>query len=152
MYILILLAILFTPSLSFAAYNSSTVISNELKEDGRTRLVFRFTGNAGEPAVVREYIVNSGSTVTALRNWVDGVISELNLMRTAATLPSLQIGQTVTPLAPTAPPAPTAKQVWLGKVSRYQQFAALGLTGTAATDLTALLADINATYVTGYLQ
>jgi hypothetical protein len=73
-------------------------------------------------------------------------------MRTAATLPSLQIGQTVTPLAPTAPPAPTAKQVWLGKVSQYNQFAALGLTGTAATDLAALLADINATYITGYLQ
>jgi hypothetical protein len=28
----------------------------------------------------------------------------------------------------------------------------MGLTGTAATDLAALLADINATYVTGYLQ
>lgn len=152
MLIVLLLALLVSPSLSFAAYNTATVISNELKEDGRTRLVFRITGNAGEPAVTREYFVNSGSTATVLRNWVDGTINELNLMRTAATLPALQTGQIVTPLAPTAPAAPTAKQIWLNKVSRYQQFSALGLTGTAATDLAALLADINATYVTGYLQ
>jgi hypothetical protein len=154
MYILILLAILFTPSLSFAAYNSSTVISNELKEDGRTRLVFRFTGNAGEPAVVREYIVNSNSSIASLRNWVYGQITELNLMRTASTLPSLQSGQIVAPLQPVdpTPPTPTARQIWLSKVTQYKQFASMGLTGTAATDLAALLADINATYVTGYLQ
>lgn len=152
MPILILLVVLLFPSLSFAAYNTATVISNELKEDGRTRLVFRFTGNAGEPGVTREYFVNSGSTATVLRNWVDSILGDLNLMRSAATLPALQVGQIVPPLAPTAPAAPTAKQIWLNKVSRYQQFAALGLTGTAATDLAALLADINATYVTGYLQ
>ena len=150
--VMLMLIVLLFPSAGFAAYNSATVVSNELKEDGRTRLVFRFTGNAGEPSVIREYFVNASSTATVLRNWVDGIINELNLMRSAATLPALQIGQTVTPLAPTAPAAPTAKQIWLGKVDRYNRFVGLGLTGTAATDLAALLADINATYVTGYLQ
>ena len=152
MPILLLLAILLFPSISMAAYTTATVVSNELKEDGRTRLVFRITGDAGEPAVTREYFVSQSSTATVLRNWVYGTISELNLMRSAATLPALQIGQTVAPLAPAAPAAPTAKQVWLGKVERYKQFEGMGLTGTAATDLAALLADINATYVTGYLQ
>lgn len=152
MRIVLILALLLVPSISFAAYNSATVISNELKDDGRTRLVFRITGNAGEPAVTREYFVNSSSTATTLRNWVDSTLNELNLMRTVATLPALQTDQVVTPLAPTAPAAPTAKQIWLNKVSRYKEFAGMGLTGTAATDLAALLADINATYITGYLQ
>ena len=152
MHILILLVSLLLPSISFAAYQSPTVVSNERQQDGSTRLVLRFTGNAGEPVVVRSYVVSRGTTAAILRNWIDGVMTELDLMHTAATLAALQPGQTVTRLAPTAPPAPTAKEVWLGKVDRYRQFADLGLTGTAATDLTALLADINATYQAGFLQ
>jgi hypothetical protein len=152
MNILILLILFLFPSVTFAAYQSPTVISNERQQDGSTRLVFRFTGSAGEPTVVRSYVVSSGTTATLLRNWIDGVMNELDLMHSAATLAALQPGQTVTRLAPSAPPAPTAKEVWREKVSRYQRLSIVGLTGTAATDLAALLADINATYQAGFLQ
>lgn len=147
-----LLTILLFPPVTFAAYNSATVVSNELKEDGRTRLVFQITGNAGEPVVTREYLVSSSSTVAILLNWVDSTINELNLMRSAATLPALQKGQTVTPLAPTTP-ALTPRQVWLQKLARLRDMNAAIAAGvsnaTLTTEFNTLKTDIENTYPGG---
>jgi hypothetical protein len=63
---------------------------------------------------------------------------------------SLTVGQSIN-LTPIATPPATAEEVWRAKVARYQRMAGLGLTGQAATDLSALKADIEATYVTAYL-
>lgn len=151
MYIVVLVLSLLIPSLAQASYTTGAVFSNEPQANGSTRLVFRFTGDAGEPAVTREYFINASSTATVLRNWVYSTLAELNLMRTASTLPALQVGQTVPPLAPAGAAAPTAKQVWLNKVDRYLYFLGVGLTGQASADLAALKADIDATYAAGYL-
>lgn len=150
MIFLLLLVVLLAPSVTQAAYQSPIVVTNE-SQDGRTKLVFQFTGNAGEPVVRKEFIVQPTTTATLLRNWIDATITELDLMRTAATLPSVQAGQTVTRLAP-APPAPTAKTVWRRKVEAYKNFAGNSFTGGIATDLATLKADIEATYQAGFLQ
>lgn len=124
------------------------------KSDSSYVITVEFVGNAGEPAIRRQRTLSTESGAD-IRTWAHGVMTELNGKRTSYTTVLGLLNQTFTtlaPAAPAAPAAPTAKQVWLNKVERYKQFAGMGLTGTAVTDLAALLADINATYVTGYLQ
>lgn len=151
MRLLFVLAVLLMPSIAQATYQNPIVVSNERQPSGHTKLIFQFSGNAGEPVVVREYLVNPTSTASSLRNWVDGVISELNLMHTAASLPALQPGQTVPRLAPTTT-APTAKGVWRGKASMYNLVCGNGFAGALATACTTLKADIETTYQAGYLD
>ena len=134
-----------------AAYQNPTVTGNDRQQNGSTKLTFQFTGNAGEPTVIRQYTVNPASTATALRNWVDGVMAELDLMHTAASLAALQPGQVVPRLAPVAP-APTAKNVWRGKIFRYDQACKSSFTGAVATACTALKSDIESTYAAGFLD
>lgn len=147
----ILSLVLLVPTLAHAAYQNPTVIANERLSVGSTKLIFRFNGNAGEPAVTREYMVGPNTTATILRNWVDATLDELNLMHTAATLPSLQPGQVVPRLAPAAPAA-SAKDTWRRKVANYTQLCTHGLTGAVATDCTALQSDIESTYQAGFLD
>lgn len=123
---------------------------DEPKSDNSYVITVEFTGNAGEPVVRRQRTVTTESGAD-IRVWAHGIVAELNSKRTSYTTVLALLGQSFTTVAPTAP-TPTAKQIWLGKVSQYKQFSSLGLTGAAATDLAALLDDINATYVTGYLQ
>lgn len=149
--ILFLLALLLMPSLAHAAYQNPTVISNERQPSGSTKLIFRFAGNAGEPVVTREYMVGPATTATILRNWVDATLNELDLTHTAATIPSLQAGQTVPRLAP-VPPATSAKDVWQQKVSMYKQACTNGFIGSVATACTALKSDIETTYQAGFLD
>lgn len=134
-----------------AAYQNPTVIGNERLSVGSTKLIFRFNGDAGEPAVTREYMVGPATTATILRNWVDATLNELNLMHTAATLPALQPGQTVPRLAPVVP-ASSAKDVWQRKAATYAQFCTHSLTGAIATDCTTLKSDIESTYAAGFMD
>lgn len=137
------------PSISQAVYTQAVVVSNDVQVDGRTLIVLNVTGNAGEPAVQLKYTVPSNPTMAELRNVVADKINELNLARTVATLPALQPSQVVTPLAR---PALTAKQIWAAKVNqldRYLELQAKGVTAISSA-VTALLADINATYQAGH--
>lgn len=147
----LLVTVLLAPVAAQAAYQNPTVTGNDRQQNGSTQLTFQFTGNSGEPTVIRQYTVNPASTITALRNWVDGVIAELDLMHTAASLAALQPGQTVPRLAP-VPPAPTAKQVWRGKIFRYDQGCKSSFAGAVATACAALKADIESTYAAGFLD
>lgn len=144
-----LLAVLLLPSISLAAYQNPTVVSNQRQANGSVMITFAFAGNAGEPTVTRGYVVSSGTTATAVRNWIDDTIKELDLVRTAETLPAIQPGQTVPRLARPADVTP-ANRVWLQKLATYLQVKDSGLTALAA-DIAALKADLEATYVTGYL-
>lgn len=151
MIILLFIGLLIVPSVVQAAYQNPTVISNERLSVGSTKLIFRFNGNAGEPAVTREYMVGPNTTATILRNWVDATLDELNLMHTAATLPALQPGQTVPRLAPVAE-TPSAVEIWQRKVARYSRACTLGLIGAIATGCTTLKSDIETTYQAGFLD
>lgn len=146
MYILALLLLL-CPSLAFAAYQDPVVISKEPRADGIVKLVVEFSGNAGEPSVRRDYNISASTTATAFRNWVYTTKQELNKLHTAATLPSLQKGQTIPALAPSTPDPPTAQQVWLEKANRAVRMKAVIDAGvsdaTLAADYAALVADLN---------
>ena len=152
MVILLILLLLCVPSIGLAAYQNPTVLKNDATGDGGASITFQFAGNAGEPTVIKVYTIQQNSTLTALRNWVDDAIVELNLLFTAKTLPSLQPGQTVPRLARVSPP-PTPKQVWREKHERYINFKNSGITSAAfTTDLNALKADLDATYQDGFMD
>ncbi len=151
MYNILLIVLILLPTWTYAAYQDPTVISNERAPVGSTKLIFRFLGDAGEPAVTREYVIGPSTTAPLLRNWIDATIKELNLMNTAATLPALQPGQTVPRLAPSVVP-PSGKQVWLRKLRIYNEATSASLAGLVTTDLSALKAELESSYQTGYLD
>ena len=149
MTIILALLALLVPSTVFANYGNPTVVSNQRQSNGNVLLTFAFTGDSGEPTVTRGYVVSSGTTATAVRHWIDDTIKELDLVRTAETLPAIQPGQTVTRLAkPTD--IPTAAQVCARKLATYLRVKDSGITAAAA-DIAALKANIESTYVTGCL-
>ncbi len=153
MYLLLLIgAILLTPSIGLAAYQNPTVISNERQAAGFIKVNFAFAGNAGEVTVQREYLVRPTSTATHLRNWIYTTIQELNALHTASVIPALQPGQTVPALAPVATP-PSAKDSWMMKFDRYKRMQGSGIVNaTLTSDLAALKADLEATYQAGYID
>lgn len=131
------------------SYNTATLVQKDPpSEDRRVRIVVEFTGNAGEPAVRREYYVNAADTTQTIRRWCIEQAKNLGDVKTVAD--ALTVGQSVN-LTPINPPTPTAEEVWRAKVARFNRMRELGLSGQAATDLAALKADIEATYVTAYL-
>lgn len=131
------------------AYNTAALVQKDPpSEDRRVRLVIEFTGNAGEPIVRREYYVTAADTAQSIRRWCIEQAKNLGDVKTVAD--SLTVGQSIN-LTPITPPAATAEEIWRAKLARYRTLAGLGLTGQAATDLAALKADIEATYVTAYL-
>lgn len=144
------LLVMLIPSISLAAYQNPMVKANTTLANGNVQITFEFNGNAGEPAVTRLFIVQKGTTAQELRNWVDDIIKELDLINAASKLAALQPGQTVPRLA-RVDPAPTAKQVWLSKFHRYISVKDAGITAIAA-DLATLKNDLEATYQTGYLD
>ncbi len=131
------------------SYNTATLIQKDPPSpDRRVRIVVEFTGNAGEPTVRQEYYITSTDTAQSIRRWAIEQARNLGDVKTVAD--ALTVGQSVN-LTPINPPAATAEEVWRAKVGRYTRMQDLGLTGQAATDLAALKADIEATYLTGYL-
>ena len=131
------------------AYNTATLVQKDPpSEDRRVRLVIEFTGNAGEPTVRREFYVTSADTTQTIRRWCIEQAKSLGDVKTVAD--ALTVGQSIN-LAPIATPQATAEEVWRAKAGRYQRMVGLGLSGQAATDLAALKADIEATYITAYL-
>lgn len=156
--IVFVLSLLFLlPSLSLAAYQNPTITANTSMPDGSGgQITFQFTGNAGEPTVTKIYQVSAATTPTHVRNWVDDMIKELDAMFTAKTLPSAQVGQTVTRLARVNNPQ-TPKQIWNEKFQRLQQYcdSESGSKITAAafvTDCNALRTNVNDTYVDGFID
>lgn len=147
--LIVLLGIFLAPSFVLAAYQNPTVVSNQRQANGTVLLTFAFAGNAGEPTVTRGYVVTQGTTPTVVRNWIDDTIKELDLVRTAETLPSIQPGQTVTRLAK-SPSVPTAQQVWLQKLATYLRVKDSGIAATNA-DLATLKADLETTYQAGFI-
>lgn len=87
-------------------------------------------------------------TAQTIRRWCIEQARNLGDVKTVAD--ALTIGQSIN-LTPIAPPAATAEEVWRAKVARYNRMRDLGLTGQAATDLAALKADLESTYLTAYL-
>lgn len=131
------------------AYQNPTVISNDPIAGGFSRIGLLFRGDAGEPDVRKDFSITESTTAQSFRNWVDETIRQLDGLRTAATLPALQVGQTITRLARTAP-ALTAKQTWQAKFSRYLEVKDGGITAAAA-ELAAMKSDLEATYQAGFL-
>lgn len=131
------------------AYNTATLIQKDPQgPDRRVRIVVEFTGNAGEPTVRLEYYVTPTDTAQTIRRWAIGQAKNLGDVKSIAD--SLTVGQSIN-LTPITPPAATAEEIWRAKVARYVRMKDLGLSGQAVTDLAALKADIEATYLSVYL-
>jgi len=131
------------------AYNTATlVLKDPPLADGRVQITVEFTGNAGEPAMRRQMFVGPTDTGQSIRRWCIEQAKNLGDVKTIAD--SLTVGQSIN-LTPINPPAATPEEIWRAKVVRYARMKDLGLTGQAATDLAALKADIEATYVSTYL-
>lgn len=146
-YIVLALLVL-VPSISHAAYTSPQIVARDVQPSGYVTLTFIFSGNAGEPSVRRTFTVGGSTTATVLRNWVDSQMAELDLLYTASTIPSLQVGQTIPRLAPADQ---TPKQVWLGKLDKYMRVKDSGI-AAAASAIAALKTDLENTYQAGYLD
>ena len=149
--IAILSVVLLVPTLASAAYNRAEVLRNESLSSGTTKYTVRFTGNAGEEIVDREYVIGPTTTPANLRNWVDLVLNELNGTQSVRALLSLSPGTVIPRLAPVTPPTP-AKDVWQRKVADYAQFCTRSFTGQIATDCATEKSDIEATYQAGFLD
>lgn len=150
--IVVLSLVLLTPVLSYAAYNRAEVLLKDVLPNGATKLTVRFSGNAGESLVDREYTVGPTTTPTNVRNWVDLILTELNSTVSANALLAVGPGTVIPRLTPVVPAAP-AKDVWQRKVADYAQFCTRGFTGLLiATDCTALKGDIETTYQAGFLN
>lgn len=147
--ILVFCVLMVLPSLSHAGYQNPTVISNDPIAEGDSRIRLQFAGTAGEPTIQRVLIIPDGATNQSIRNMVDQLIDQLDRKRTAATMPILQVGNTINRLAVVAP-VPTAKQVWKAKLSRYMEVKDAGIVA-ASDELAAMKADLEATYQAGFL-
>jgi hypothetical protein len=101
------------------AYTTATIRNNDpiAGQPGKYRLVVTFTGNAGEPAVDRETVIDGSTTAASLRNWAFNQAADLDPARSLATNPALAVGQVVA-LTQQSAPAVTAFQAWQQKVQR----------------------------------
>lgn len=139
---------LFAP-IAHAGYQNPEVVKNDPIAEGDARVTLQFTGNADEPTVQIVRVIPDGSTNQSIRNMVDGLLTQLDRKRTAATMPILKVGNTINRLAPVSP-VPTAKQVWQAKLSRYLEVKDAGITAAVA-ELAAMKADLEATYQAGFM-
>lgn len=138
------------PSLSEAAYQNPTVVTNVRQANGTRLVTFAFVGNAGEPTETRGYVIQQETTATTLRNWIDDTIKELELVHTAANLAILQPGQQTVPRLARVT-TPSAKQVWLEKHERYMRVQNSDVAAIVSARAT-LKADLEATYQAGFLD
>jgi hypothetical protein len=134
------------------AYNQATITQIDPADtQERVRIVVRFTGNAGEPAVTRERYVTADDTNQTLRSWARNEASRLLARKNIAD--SLTVGQTVNLSAPAPDAAAEAKNTWFGKLQRFKQGKAArdaGLLVPSTADMDALKADLEATYLAAY--
>lgn len=145
----VLITLLAGPTIGHAAYNNPTIESREVQPNGYMRIIFRFTGNAGEQDVRIPFVLRPGMTDQEVRWWVDDTIVSLDAAMVTANRPAAQVGQTVPRLAR---PAKTAKQIWQQKLSRYLALKDSGLTGAPATALAAMKTDLETSYQAGFLD
>jgi hypothetical protein len=132
-----------------AYISPATVHEVSQSGDGVLSIVFRFSGNAGEPLVHRT-LTPGGMERSEIRNWVHAQIQELNANRSRAVTLSISNGETFAQLAPVAD-VPTAFQIWKSTADRLIRLESYGLTNTAAVaDVAALRADVETTYDTAF--
>jgi hypothetical protein len=134
------------------AYTTATIVQKDPPAlDGRVHLVVRFTGNAGEPAVNRDYYLDTDSTALEGRQWAIDELAKLNNRQTLAN--AITPPQVINTTPPT-PPAPTAFQTWQANANRLvslNTIIAAGMTSTtAAAEKTALVTLVNSGYSTGF--
>lgn len=135
------------------AYILATLVQKDPPgSDGRVRIIVEFTGDAGEPPRRRErYIENE--TLAELKTWARN--EAIGLFGKKALADALVVGATVnlTPPTPPTPPVPTAAQVWTEKARRLARLRAMGVvTGPLDAAITALTADVVATYQAGFVD
>lgn len=150
-WLVVLVLVPLLPSSVQAVYTDAVVVSNEVQVDGRTLIVLRIRGDAQEPDVQLKYNVPANPTMAELRHTIGERVAELNLARTVASAPAVRPGAVIAPLTRPAAPAPTAKQIWQGKFDRYNRMNGSGI-AAATAQITALKADLEATYQAGYLD
>lgn len=137
------------------AYNTATIRNNDpiAGQPGKYRLVVTFTGNAGEPAVDRETVIDGSTTAASLRNWAFNQAADLDPARSLATNPALAVGQVVA-LTQQAAPGLTAFQTWQKKALQVQRLKDLmdaGLANaTMVSEFNTLKAAADAAYATGF--
>jgi len=132
------------------AYNLATIVQKDAPaDDGRVHIVVAFTGNAGEPRILRDKYI-AGESIADIRAWARAEAATLLGKKTVADLLALNVTLDLTPPAgPTA--AQIAQAVWLEKAQRLVRMRELALTNaTAVTNFNALVADVNATYLAAY--
>lgn len=133
-------------------YTTATIVENTDGQDGRPFLLVEFTGDSGEAPKRVPAPVASIATALQLRQWVKTQLTDLNSRRSLVDVPALAVGQVIPPANPSAAAAATPEEIWLEKARRLQRAVAIGLTvAQATTDINALKADVNATYVSAYL-
>jgi hypothetical protein len=94
------------------AYTTATIVSKDpATQEGRVHLVIAFTGDAGEPPVQRDFVLDADSTFVGLRTFVRDTIAALTNRKAITSDARLVVGQTIPPAA--ADPAPTAPQIAL---------------------------------------
>lgn len=148
----VLFVVFMMPAVALASYDTATIKSLEPNQNspGTFRMTVVFSGNAGEPDVVKETVVDGSATPATVQAWAKAKVAELNSVDTAVKNPSLQPGRTIN-LNGGGSPGPTAFQVWQQKAYRLLRLKQLGVTNaTAVTEVSALEKEVNDTYQPGY--
>jgi hypothetical protein len=121
------------------------------KQDDWLRVTATVT-EVGGKTYKREFFTNSADPASQIRDMVTVENARESRAQTAATGLSLNVPIDLSPKAPPDPVPPTAQQIWTTKANRLTRARGMGLTSQKAVDdLATLEADVNATYVTGYL-
>ena len=125
-------AALLRPPPVAAAYTTATVHERQDLADGNTRVVWRFTGNAGEAPVFRDLIINGDTTPTTLRAWGIKVRDSLNNVKTVVAMPALQQGQSIDLTDIVVTPTDPNVNAWRAKARQLAWLESLGTpTGSA---------------------
>lgn len=122
------------------------------KIDGGLRVIATVT-EVGGNTYKREFITGKFSDPgTQIREMVLSENANESLVDSGKTALTLNVPLDIGPKTPPDPDPPTAASIWNDKARRLTRARGLGLTSQKAVDdLAALEADVNATYVTGYL-
>jgi hypothetical protein len=133
------------------AIQSASYQANEQVGPDRYRVRIRIVTNDSR-GTFEQWFDATGDTAIEIRDAVSRQLAAMVAVDNQKNvLDGIAVGFNV-PLTAPAAPAPTAKAIWREKVSRYKTLAGPAYSGTAATALSALLADINATYQSGFVD
>lgn len=137
------------PAIGYAAYQDPVVESVQKEPNGLVRINVLFSGNAGEPDVRMPFIIRPGMVYRDIRVWAKEIIDDLDNVRTIATAPEIQAGQTI-PRANRITTPETAKQSWNRRLRDYLRVKDSGI-AAASAELASMKADLEATYQAGHL-